>query len=150
MNVHNSQTLLLEQALWNWYFAQQVARLFTAVDAQGDKDSARLASFNHGEQSLQAEGLRRRECFGQRMREKVMERARCGLQKVQARVEKGQLKRAEKIGAAVERVMQRYHGHRYYDWTLENGQLRYFEHPVNLPREKKYEGKYLIQTDRAI
>jgi transposase len=90
-----------------------------------------------------------RRAYEQRMREKVMERARAGLQKVQMRVEKGQLKRAEKIGAAVERVMQRHHGHRYYDWTLEDGQLRYFEHPVNLPREKKYEGKYLIQTDQT-
>ena len=71
-----------------------------------------------------------------------------GLQKVQTRVEKGQLKKAEKIGAAVERVMQRHHGHRYYDWALKDGRLRYFEHPVNLPREKKYEGKYLIQTDQ--
>ena len=89
-----------------------------------------------------------RRTYEQRMREKVMERARVGLQKVQARVEKGQLKKAEKIGAAVERVMQRHHGHRYYDWALEDGRLRYFEHPVNLPREKKYEGKYLIQTDQ--
>ena len=90
-----------------------------------------------------------RRAYEQRMREKVMERARAGLQKVQRRVEKGQLKRAEKIGAAVERVMQRHHGHRYYDWKLEDGWLRYFEHPVNLPREKKYEGKYLIQTDQT-
>ena len=90
-----------------------------------------------------------RRAYEQRMREKVMERARAGLQKVQARVEKGQLKKAEKIGAAVERVMQRHHGHRYYDWALEDGRLRYFEHPLNLPREKKYEGKYLIQTDQA-
>ena len=89
-----------------------------------------------------------RRAYEQRMREKVMERARVGLQKVQTRVKKGQLKKAEKIGAAVERVMQRHHGHRYYDWALEDGRLRYFEHPVNLPREKKYEGKYLIQTDQ--
>ncbi len=90
-----------------------------------------------------------RRAYEQRMREKVMERARAGLQKVQMRVEKGQLKRPEKIGAAVERVMQRHHGHRYYDWRLEDGRLRYFEHPVNLPREKKYEGKYLIHTDQT-
>ena len=90
-----------------------------------------------------------RRTYEQGMRKKVMERAGAGLQKVQAHVEKGQLKKAEKIGAAVERVMQRHHGHRYYDWALEDGRLRYFEHPVNLPREKKYEGKYLIQTDQA-
>src|SRR5208283_5437415 len=97
------------------------------------------------EVSCEREGVRvfvvdsdERRAYEQRMREKVMERARAGLQKVQARVEKGRLKRAEKIGAAVERVMQRHHGHRYYDWALEDGRLRYFEHPVNLPREKKY------------
>ncbi len=90
-----------------------------------------------------------RRAYEQRMREKVMERTRVGLEKIKARIEKGRLKRAEKIGAAVERVLQRHHGRRYYDWTLEDGRFRYFEHPVNLPREKKYEGKYLIQTDQA-
>jgi transposase len=90
-----------------------------------------------------------RRAYEQRMREKVMERARVGLEKLQTRVEKGRLKRAEKIGAAAQRVLQRHHGHRYYDWEFEGGRFRYFEHPVNLPREKKYEGRYLIQTDRV-
>ena len=77
-----------------------------------------------------------------------MERTRVGLEKVRTRVAQGRLKRAEKIGSAIERVLQRNHGHRYYAWELKDGQLRFFEHPVNLPREKKYEGKYLIQTDQ--
>src|SRR3989304_877947 len=47
------------------------------------------------------------------------------------------------------RVFQRHHGSRYYAWELKEGSLRYFEHPLNLPREKKYEGKYLIQTDQV-
>jgi transposase len=89
-----------------------------------------------------------RRAYETRMREKSMERTRLGLERVQTRVAKGRLKRPEKIGAAVERVLQRNHGHRYYDWELQEGQLRFFEHLVNLPREKKYEGKYLIQTDQ--
>jgi transposase len=84
-----------------------------------------------------------------RMREKTMARVRGGLERVQKRVLKGQLKKPEKIGSAVERVLQRNHGHRYYTWELKDGQLRFFEHPVNLAREKKYEGKYLIQTDQC-
>jgi transposase len=32
---------------------------------------------------------------------------------------------------------------------LTDGQLRFEEHPINLVREKKYEGKYLIQTDQT-
>lgn len=89
-----------------------------------------------------------RRAYETRMREQSMQRTRVGLEKVQTRVAKGRLKQPEKIGASVERVLQRNHGHRYYDWELKNGQLRMFEHPVNLPREKKYEGKYLIQTDQ--
>jgi transposase len=83
-----------------------------------------------------------------RMREKAMARVRGGLERVQKRVAKGQLKKPEKIGSAVERVLQRNHGHRYYAWELKDAQLHFFEHPVNLAREKKYEGKYLIQTDQ--
>ena len=90
-----------------------------------------------------------RRAYETRMREKSMERTRVGLVKVQTRVAKGRLKQPEKIGASVERVLQKNHGHRYYDWELKDGQLRIFEHPVNLPREKKYEGKYLIQTDQS-
>ena len=90
-----------------------------------------------------------RRAYETRMREKSMKRTHDGLLKVQQRVAKGRLKQPEKIGAAVERVLQRNHGHRYYDWKLVDGQLQIFEHAVHLPREKKYEGKYLIQTDQA-
>ena len=89
-----------------------------------------------------------RRAYEERMRSKAMRRVRTGLEKVQMRVAKGHLKKPEKIGAAVERVLQRNHGYRYYAWELKDGQLKFFEHPVNLPREKKYEGKYLIQTDQ--
>jgi transposase len=89
-----------------------------------------------------------RRAYEQRMREKAMQRVRAGLEKIQTRVTKGRLKDPAKIGAAVERVLQRDHGSRYYDWHLQDGQLQIVEHPVNLPREKKYEGKYLIQTDQ--
>jgi len=90
-----------------------------------------------------------RRAYEERMRKKAMERVRAGLERLQARVAKGRLKKPEKIGAAAQRVLQRHHGWRYYDWELKDGQLRFFEHPVNLPREQKYEGKYLIQTDQS-
>ena len=56
------------------------------------------------------------------------------------------LKKPEKIGAAAERAQQKHRGYRYWSWELNDGKLEIAEHPVNLPREKKYEGKYLIQT----
>jgi transposase len=89
-----------------------------------------------------------RRAYEERQRTKAMQRVRAALDKVQTRVLKGKLKKPEKIGAAVERVLQKNHGHRYYAWELKEGRLEIVEHPVNLPREKKYEGKYLIQTDQ--
>src|ERR1700750_2573626 len=59
----------------------------------------------------------------------------------------GRLKAAEKVGAAATRVLARNHGHRYYDWSYDDGVFRFFEHPVHFAREQAYEGKYVIQTE---
>ena len=75
-----------------------------------------------------------------------MERARQKLEKLKERVASGALKRPEKIGAAVERVMQKYHGYRYFDWKLEGGSLEFSESEKHLGREKKIEGRYVIMT----
>jgi len=80
-------------------------------------------------------------------REKAMARVRAALDSLAQRVNAGKLKAAEKIGAAAARTLARNHGYRYYDWKLENGRFIYFEHPINLQREKFLEGKYLIQTE---
>ena len=69
------------------------------------------------------------------------------LEKLERRIAKGRLKAAEKVGAAAARVLSRNHGHRYYDWSYEDGVFRFFEHPVHFAREQAYEGKYVIQTE---
>src|SRR5208337_3466910 len=81
------------------------------------------------------------------MREAAMEKTPQALEKLAARVAAGRLKKAQNIGAAAARILSRNHGSRYYDWSLEQGVLRYFEHPVHLPAEKALEGKYVIQTE---
>jgi len=88
-----------------------------------------------------------REQYERGMRELSMERARKELEGLRLRVEKGELKEAEKIGAAAARVLGRNHGHRYFGWELRKGQFHYFEHPVNIARETACEGKYVIQTE---
>ena len=75
-----------------------------------------------------------------------MGRARQKLEKLQARVAAGKVKLPEKIGAAVERIMQKYHGCRYFDWKLEDGALKFWESDERFGREKKIEGKYVIMT----
>jgi transposase len=84
--------------------------------------------------------------YEQAKREQAMERARQKLEKLRARVASGDLKRPEKIGAAVERIMQKYHGYRYFDWKLSAGRLEFSESETHLGREKKLEGKYVIAT----
>jgi transposase len=84
--------------------------------------------------------------YEQAKREQAMERARQKLVKLKERVAAGDLKQPEKIGAAVERIMQRYHGYRYFDWALKAGLLEFSESETRLSREKKIEGKYVIAT----
>jgi transposase len=84
--------------------------------------------------------------YEQTKRAQAMQRARQKLEKLQERIASGDLKRPEKIGAAVERIMQRYHGYRYFDWKLNAGSLEFSESETHLEREKKIEGKYVIAT----
>ena len=84
--------------------------------------------------------------YEQAMREKSMERARAKLGKLKERVASGSLKQPEKIGAAAERIMQRYHGYRYFEWSLRAGAFEFGESEKQLSREKKIEGKYVIMT----
>jgi len=85
--------------------------------------------------------------FETTQRKKSMERLRIKLAALEKRVAEGRLKSAEKIGAAAAAILARNHGHRYFDWRLENGVFRFFEHPLHFTREQAYEGKYIIQTE---
>jgi transposase len=88
-----------------------------------------------------------RQAYERSQRDKAMARVRGRLEKLQRRVAKGRLKAAEKIGAAAGRILTRNHGHRYYDWTYQDGVFCFFEHPLHFTREQAYEGKYVIQTE---
>jgi transposase len=84
--------------------------------------------------------------YEQAKRGQAMERARQRLEKLKERIAAGDLKRPEKIGAAVERIMQKYHGYRYFDWKLKDGALEFTASEARLGREQKIEGKYVIMT----
>lgn len=88
-----------------------------------------------------------REQYEQGLRGQSMGRVQKELEGLRLRVEKGELKQAEKIGAAAAKILQRHHGHRYFAWELRQGHFHYFEHPVNFSREQACEGKYVIQTE---
>jgi len=78
-----------------------------------------------------------------------MERTRQALEKLREWVAAGKLKQPEKIGAAVERLLQRNHGYRYYSWDIHQGGFRYFENEESLGSEKGIKGKYVIATSES-
>jgi transposase len=82
-------------------------------------------------------------------REQAMERARRHLEGLRERVASGKVKRPETIGAAVERIMQRDHGDRYFDWELTAGGLEFSASGERPGREKKIEGKYVVMTSET-
>jgi transposase len=88
-----------------------------------------------------------RQTYEMSQREQAMDKVREELARLASRVAAGKLKAPEKIGAAAARILSRHHGHRYFAWELKEGHFEYFEHPVNLKREKALEGKYIIQTE---
>jgi transposase len=87
-----------------------------------------------------------RRAYEQARRQQAMERARQKLKKLKERIAAGGLKQPEKIGAAAERIMQKYHGYRYFEWKLEDGALVFSESKKHFESEKRIEGKYVIAT----
>jgi transposase len=87
-----------------------------------------------------------RRTYERAKREQAMERARQRLEKLRERVAAGAVKRPETIGAAVERILQKYHGYRYFDWKLTAGGLEFSESAGRLGREQSIEGKYVVMT----
>ena len=75
--------------------------------------------------------------YEQAKREQAMERARQRLEKLKERVAAGDLKRPEKIGAAVERTMQKHHGYRYFDWKLNGGAPEFSESETHLGAKRR-------------
>jgi transposase len=87
-----------------------------------------------------------RRVYEESKRGQAQERTRVALAKLQERVASGRLRSPEEIGAAAARILQRHHGHRYFAWELRDGAFHFFDHPVNLEREKRLEGKYVVMT----
>jgi transposase len=117
-----------------------------ARERKTDPPRTRAQEVASGDPDLRVIDSDERRGYEQAKRQQGMERARQRLEKLKERVAAGGLKRPEKIGAAVERVMQKYHGYRYFDWKLKDGALAFAESEARLGREKKIEGKHVIMT----
>ncbi|WP_018290019.1 IS1634 family transposase, partial [Verrucomicrobium sp. 3C] len=83
--------------------------------------------------------------YEQAMRERDVAKAREELGKLAKRIEKGELRNREEIGASVARILSLHRGHRYFRWSLRAGKLQVSEETVET--EKLLEGKYVILTE---
>jgi transposase len=120
------------------------------INAQESKNPPRtrvqeVATEDSGQRVFLIDSEERR-AFEQSKRQQAMERTRLKLESVERRVREGRLTSPAQIGAAAERALRAHRGYRYYDWRLRDGAFEFFEHPVELPREKRLEGKYVVAT----
>jgi transposase len=137
----------IERATGAW----QECPLGLAARERADAQKTHVQEVDSGEPGLRVFVVKSEErlAYEQAQRAKAMERVRVQLERLKQRVESGKLKEPVRIGAAAARILDRFHGHRYYDWKYEGGRFDFFEHPVHLKREIAYEGKYVIQTREA-
>jgi transposase len=84
--------------------------------------------------------------YEQAMRQRSMDRTRQSLEKLAARVRTGRIKDRDKIIKAVERILDKNHGRRYYSYEVNAGGAFEFRECTALAHEKRIEGKYVIAT----
>jgi transposase len=105
-------------------------------------------SGREGMRALVAESPERKS-FEEAMRERSMKRAEVHLQKVAEAVEKGRVKKPDKIGARAARALQRDKGYRYFSYEVTGpGQFRYYRDEAKLHAEMGREGRYILTTDQ--
>jgi len=80
------------------------------------------------------------------MRQRSMDRTREKLEKLQARIASGALKKRDKIIKAAERILGKNHGQRYYAYEMTVQGAFEFSECKSLEHEKRIEGKYVVAT----
>jgi transposase len=86
--------------------------------------------------------------YEKQMREKSMKRAEVHLKKITEAVERGALKKQEKIAARASRALGKDKGYRYFGYqVLGDGKFKYFQDENKLEDEKLREGRYILTTN---
>ena len=91
---------------------------------------------------------RERKEYEEIVRAKAMQRCKEALEKINSQVTSGRLKKASKIAARVERIMQRTKGYRYFSYHIpQDGRFEFFIDEEKLTKEKQIEGTYILLTN---
>lgn len=100
-----------------------------------------------GKRVFVVESKERKE-YEEAMRKKCMQRCKKPLERIKFQVSSGRLKKASKIAARVERIMQRTKGYRYLSYHIpQDGRFEYFVDEEKLSKEKQIEGTYIFLTN---
>ncbi len=81
---------------------------------------------------------------------KRCEKSTCkeALERIKLQVASGRLKKASKIAAKVERMMQKTKGYRYFSYHIpQDGKFEFFIDEKKLLKEKQIEGTYILLTN---
>lgn len=100
-----------------------------------------------GKRVFVVESKERKE-YEEAMRAKAMQRCEKALEKISSQVASGRLKKASKIAARVERIMQKTKGYRYFSYHIpQDGKFEFFVDEEKLLKEKQIEGTYILLTN---
>ena len=100
-----------------------------------------------GKRVFVVESKERKE-YEETMRTKAMQRCEEALLKIKSQVTSGRLKKASKIAARVERIMQRTKGYRYFSYHIpQDEKFEFFVDEKKLAKEKQIEGTYILLTN---
>ena len=90
-----------------------------------------------------------RKSFEEAMRERSMAGAEEHLKKVAEAVQKGRLKKIDKIAVRAARALEKDKGFRYFSYEIGGeGQFRYYRDEAKLQAERNREGRYILTTDQ--
>ena len=100
-----------------------------------------------GKRIFVVESKERKE-YEEAMRIKCMQRCEQALERIKLQVTSGRLKKASKIAARVERIMQRTKGYRYFSYHIpQDGKFEYFVDEEKILKEEQIEGTYILLTN---
>ncbi len=129
---------------------QEVVRLPSPGNAYQKKSKVEIKRRHKGNEVFilcRSKGRQQKE---RAIREKQAERFLKALEKLKQRVEKGHLKRSEKIHQAIGRLKERYcRVARYYsiEYDAEGGSIRWQEDLARKETAEKLDGSYVLKTD---
>lgn len=77
-------------------------------------------------------------------RQEKMDRVRLELEALERSVKKAKTIDEKEIASRVTRILSHHNGNRYFAYEIKDKEFIFYEHPKNIPYEKKLDGKFVL------